>query len=162
MSKIMYKGISYANAGVSSDATSIPTADMTAAFDSTAHMNSEDMTSQEVEDFVDGLTPSALEVETASYNGITAYRYGKVVTLVIVAGTITASSAGWTTIDTIGERFRPPTGIFSVGYDNSDTSWDNSRPLMLAITTAGNVNAYLFSGKLSVIPRATITYIVNS
>lgn len=55
MSKIMYKGISYANAGVSSDATSIPIADMTAAFDNTAHMNSTDMTSQEVEDFVDGL-----------------------------------------------------------------------------------------------------------
>ena len=52
MSKIMYKGISYANAGVSSDATSIPTVDMTAAFDSNAHMNSTDMTQQEVEDFL--------------------------------------------------------------------------------------------------------------
>lgn len=52
MSKIMYKGRSYANAGVSSDATSIPTADMAAAFDSNAHMNSTDMTSQEVEDFL--------------------------------------------------------------------------------------------------------------
>ena len=99
-------------------------------------------------------------VETESYSDITAYRNGNIVTLVIVAGTITASSAGWKTINTIGERFRPPIGIFSVGYNNNDTSWNNSRPLMLAITTAGNVNAYLFSDKLSIVPRATITYIV--
>lgn len=103
-----------------------------------------------------------LVVETASYSGITAYRSGNVVTLVIVAETITASSAGWKTIGSIGERFRPPIGIYSAGYNNSDTSWNNSRPLMLAITTAGNVNAYLFSDKLSVIPRATITYVVDS
>ena len=55
MSKIMYKGRSYANAGVSSDATSIPTADMAAAFDSNAHINSEDMTATEVSNFVDDL-----------------------------------------------------------------------------------------------------------
>ena len=35
--------------------TSTPTADTTAMFDSTAHMNSTDMTAQEVTDFVDGL-----------------------------------------------------------------------------------------------------------
>lgn len=35
--------------------TSVPTADTLAKFDSDAHMNSEDMTSQEVDDFVDGL-----------------------------------------------------------------------------------------------------------
>ena len=38
--------------------TSVPTADTVAEFDSTAHMNSTDMTSQEVDDFVDGLDGS--------------------------------------------------------------------------------------------------------
>ena len=38
--------------------TSVPTADTLAKFDSDAHMNSEDMTSQEVDDFVDGLNVS--------------------------------------------------------------------------------------------------------
>lgn len=38
--------------------TSIPTASTIAEFDSDAHMNSDDMTSQEVDDFVDGLNVS--------------------------------------------------------------------------------------------------------
>lgn len=38
--------------------TDVPTADTIAEFDSDAHMNSEDMTSQEVDDFVDGLNVS--------------------------------------------------------------------------------------------------------
>lgn len=38
--------------------TSVPTADTLAKFDSDAHMNSTDMTSQEVDDFVDGLNVS--------------------------------------------------------------------------------------------------------
>lgn len=36
--------------------TSVPTADTIAEFDSDAHMNSEDMTSQEIQDFVDSLS----------------------------------------------------------------------------------------------------------
>ena len=43
------------NIGGSGDATPTPTANATAAFDSSAHMNSEDMTSSEVEDFVEDL-----------------------------------------------------------------------------------------------------------
>lgn len=39
--------------------TSVPTADTIAEWDSDAHMNSEDMTSQEVDDFVDGLNVSS-------------------------------------------------------------------------------------------------------
>ena len=41
--------------GGGGDGTSTPTANATAAFDSAAHMNSTDMTTQEVEDFIDGL-----------------------------------------------------------------------------------------------------------
>lgn len=47
------------NIGGSGDATPTPTANATAAFDSSAHMNSEDMTSSEVEDFVDELNVGA-------------------------------------------------------------------------------------------------------
>lgn len=43
---------------VSVNSTDVPTADTIAEFDSTAHMNSTDMTSQEVSDFVDGLDAS--------------------------------------------------------------------------------------------------------
>lgn len=41
--------------GGSASGTSIPTPDEVAEFDSNSHMNSEDMTSQDVDDFVDGL-----------------------------------------------------------------------------------------------------------
>lgn len=40
--------------------TSVPTADTTAQWDSDVHMNSEDMTSQEVDDFVDSLNVSVI------------------------------------------------------------------------------------------------------
>lgn len=43
------------NIGGSSDATPTPTANATAAFDSSAHMNSEDMSSSDVSNFIDGL-----------------------------------------------------------------------------------------------------------
>lgn len=52
MSKIMYMDQNYTNGDT---ATSIPIVNMNAKFDSTAHMNSMDMTSQEIEDFVDSL-----------------------------------------------------------------------------------------------------------
>lgn len=42
--------------------TSIPTASETAKFDSSAHMNSTDMTSQEVDDFVSSLDVTGLNV----------------------------------------------------------------------------------------------------
>lgn len=99
--------------------------------------------------------------ERASYSGITAYRSGNVVTLVVSAS-VTASEAGWATIDTVGERFRPPTQMYAVGYNNNDTSWSNSRPVMMSVSTAGRVSAYMFSDKLTLAPKATITYVVDS
>lgn len=53
MSKIMYMDEEYC--GIS-PSTSTPTAGIDAQFDSDAHMNSTDMTSQEVSDFVDGIS----------------------------------------------------------------------------------------------------------
>ena len=47
------------NMSIVASGTSIPTADTVAEFDNDAHMNSTDMTSQEVEDFVDGLNVTA-------------------------------------------------------------------------------------------------------
>lgn len=62
--------------GGSVDSTSVPTADKVAEFDSTAHMNSTDMTAQEVDDFVDDLTPQGQsktfeEVSVTLVNGFT-------------------------------------------------------------------------------------------
>lgn len=141
--------------------TSTPTASTISEFDSSAHMNSADMTSQEISDFVDSLNPSALAYEYAIYGDVIAYRSGNVVTLSI-SGTITGSATGWTTITTVGERFRPPGPRYTTCYNNNDTSYSNSRPVMAVVNQAGNVNVYLFSDKLTVAPRGSITYIVTS
>ena len=45
----------------SASGTSVPTADTIAEFDSTAHMNSTDMTATEVSDFVDSLAPHGVD-----------------------------------------------------------------------------------------------------
>ena len=165
MGKIMYKGQSYAGgintgggSGGGGDSTAIPTANTTAKFDSVAHMNSEDMTTQEVSNFVDSLEPSAISIETQTYTNMRAIRSGNVITIKI-AGTVSADNAGWYTIDTLDEQFRPSDTVFGVGYNNNDTSWSNSRPVMLAVSPNGNVNVYMFSDKLSLAPRAAITYV---
>lgn len=165
MGKIMYKGQSYAGgintgggSGGGGDSTAIPTANTAAKFDSVAHMNSEDMTSQEVSNFVNSLEPSAISIETQTYTNMRAIRSGNVITIKI-AGTVSADSAGWYTIDTLDEQFRPSDTVFGVGYNNNDTSWSNSRPVMLAVSPNGNVNVYMFSDKLSLAPRAAITYV---
>ncbi len=58
--------------------TSIPTADTIAEWDSDVHMNSEDMTSQEVEDFVDGLNVTVITavdyIVEQGTSGIWTYR----------------------------------------------------------------------------------------
>jgi hypothetical protein len=56
MGKIMYRGESYSSGGGGgASGTPIPTADAVAEFDLAAHMNSTDMTEQEVNDFVDSI-----------------------------------------------------------------------------------------------------------
>jgi hypothetical protein len=66
------------NIGGSGDATPTPTANATAAFDSSAHINSEDMTSSEVEDFVDELDVSGINavdyIVEQGTSGIWTYR----------------------------------------------------------------------------------------
>lgn len=56
--------------GGGNNGTSIPTIDEAAEFDANAKMNSTDMTSQEVDDFVDGLNVSGggLNIITRSYS----------------------------------------------------------------------------------------------
>ena len=58
--------------------TSVPTANTIAEWDNDVHMNSEDMTSQEVEDFVDGLNVTALTavdyIVEQGTSGIWTYR----------------------------------------------------------------------------------------
>lgn len=55
MAYIYKNGKVYAGGGGGASGTPIPTADTVAEFDEDAHINSEDMSSQDVEDFVDGL-----------------------------------------------------------------------------------------------------------
>ena len=57
MSKIMYMGEEYCGVGIGggSGGTETPTANTTAAFDSSANMNSTDMTSAEINTYIDSL-----------------------------------------------------------------------------------------------------------
>ena len=76
--------------GGSASGTSVPTADTVAEFDSTAHMNSTDMTSQEVSDFVDSLDVSGISLSDL----LTVVH-----TQVSVSGTLTAHTGGGVTVN---------------------------------------------------------------
>ena len=83
--------------------TSVPTPDTLAKFDSDAHMNSEDMTSQEVDDFVDGLNVSGGDLgdyvveQGTSGNG--AYRKWNSGTLEQWGTVTTSASSGNVSVD---------------------------------------------------------------
>lgn len=112
--------------------TSTPTADTIAEWDSDAHMNSEDMTSQEVDDFVDGLNVSGggdtVSVQITSFSAgwgtynsdtiPTIKKWGKVVTLTgsLKNTSVVTLDTSLTTVFTIPQEFRPTTTdrIFSV------------------------------------------------
>ena len=58
-----------------STGTSIPTADKTAKFDTAAHMNSSDMSAQDISDFVDSLNASASDVQKVTFTTSTGSNY---------------------------------------------------------------------------------------
>lgn len=144
MSKIMYKGRSYANAGVSSDATSIPTADMTAAFDSNAHMNSEDMTAAEVSNFVDGLDGQGANladyVVEQGISGIWTYRkWNSGIAECWGKRTSTADSSGNTTVSqSLPSFFINETPIVSV----FGTQPSNTGSYMAGMSVGGSSGSY--------------------
>ena len=87
MAKIYYKGRDYSRAiggsgggGGSVDSTDIPTAGKVSEFDSNAHINSEDMSAEDISDFVDGIDGQGANL--ADY--------------VIEQGTETVSGSEWT------------------------------------------------------------------
>lgn len=102
-----------------------------------------------------------LVVESGSVTGITALRSGNVVTLSINKS-VSASSAGWVSLGVIGERFRPPAYRYASCYNNDDTSYNAMRPIQTRVGSNGSVDVYLYSDKLSVTARGTITYVVGS
>ena len=104
--------------------TSTPTADEVSEFDSSAHMNSTDMTTgadSELEDFIDGLnvkgggkeTVTATKVGSYYSSGtITAYKIGATVT-VKLDGLVLSALSSRTTVAELPAGFRPPTQVFS-------------------------------------------------
>ena len=105
--------------GGGGDGTSTPTANATAAFDSAAHMNSTDMTTQEVEDFIDGLDGQGANladyVVEQGINGIWTYRkwnsgiaecWGR---MSVASRTYSASGGYYNVVSA------PPTGLFLSG-----------------------------------------------
>lgn len=104
-------------------------------------------------------TLNNLTVESDSITGITALRSGNVVTLSINKS-VSASSYGWTPLGVIGARFRPPAYRYASCYNNDDNSYNAMRPIQTRVGPNGSVDVYLYTDKLSVTARGTITYIV--
>ena len=108
--------------------TSVPTADTIAEWDSDAHMNSEDMTSQEVDDFVDGLNVSGGQVTTVQFTPLYGSNYanygncyyqvlGKIVHVHLGISGLTANTGR--IIYNLPLEARPPTNIFVHGSSGS-------------------------------------------
>lgn len=125
---------------VASGGTPIPTADEVAEFDSDAHMNSTDMTTAQVDDFVDGLNVSGGGVvktnvtptSGTNYSGYGNCYYevlGKLVHFHIGIGGLTANTT--TKIYTMPSGLRPQTKIFAKGSGGTSLNyssielWDN-------------------------------------
>ena len=118
--------------------TSTPTADTTAKFDSNAYMNSTDMTSTQVDDFVDALNVSGGNKETVdatkvgnyySSGTIKAYKCGGCVTVKLSSLVLSTLSAR-TTIASLPTGFRPPVEVYSIIHGTSRG---------ILVTSAGNI-----------------------
>ena len=128
--------------------TSIPTADTNAQFDSDAHMNSTDMTSQEVEDFIDGLNiTGGITDDDGTWKSVNNYlkyskRFGCVYIQGVSSGNVTLTAASWNNIGTLPEGYRPTSEIIFTAFDRN-----HIQPLMCSVTTAGVVRLYCDSGQ---------------
>lgn len=146
MTKIMYQDIEYAGGTV--DSTPIPTSYRVSEFDSDAHMNSTDMTSQEVEDFIDGLNiTGGITDDNGTWKSVNNYlkyskRFGCVYIQGVSSGTITLSAASWNNIGTLPEGYRPTSEIIFTAFDRN-----HLQPLWCSVTTAGVVRLYCDSGQ---------------
>lgn len=111
--------------------TDVPTADMISEFDSDAHMNSTDMTTQDVSDFVDGLNVSGGGVvktnvtptSGTNYSGYGNCYYevlGKLVHFHVGISGLTANTS--TTIYTMPSGLRPSTTMSYKGNGGNTDS----------------------------------------
>lgn len=95
--------------------TSVPTANSTAKFDAAAHMNSTDMTSSEVTNFVDGLDEQGISSELGVITFVIGTDLGTVLkrtgNLVTLSFAWTGSITGSTAVANIPTNFRPSTLI---------------------------------------------------
>ena len=115
-------------------ATATPTANTVSKFDSSAHMNSTDMSSQEVEDFVDGLNVSRIN------ELITVESFSNSVTLSnsdYAVGSIDVSKTGYTPLGVVQVKSAANTVIFVVTtyYLNGNTLNYTLRRINGATTT---------------------------
>lgn len=166
MAKIYYKGRDYSRAiggsgggGGSVDSTDVPTAGKVSEFDDSAHINSEDMSSQDVSDFVDGLEAQGANladfvvdegVETVSgiawkyrkWNNGTSECWGR---LQVGANTSQGSVGGfyWNLFGPYGLPtnlfVEVPQGFFNLHYWDTGVFWGNVRTI-----TATTVQAVAF------------------
>lgn len=108
-------GLNNSNGGGGGSGTPIPTPDATAAFDSSAHMNSSDMTAQEVSDFVDGLDAHGSHSVTVLATGATLYRIGDLRMLTLedwTPSTLTIPTGDRPSAKAIGTGHRANGGVY--------------------------------------------------
>lgn len=121
--------------------TPIPTADEVAEFDSTAHMNSTDMTTgadSELEDFIDGLNVNGNNKESATATKVGSYYSSGTITAYKCCGCVTVKLDGLalstlsarTTVATLPAGFRPSVEVYSIIHGTTRG---------ILVTSSGNV-----------------------
>ena len=139
--------------------TSTPTADTIAEFDNDAHINSTDMTQQDVDDFVDGLdisgggtpttftlTPNATYVDSGT---IRVVQLGKIVQISLINVHLKNTLSAETNIATIPTAIRPVTNAYGNTNNEADlNAYSSASGLCLGATS-------------SVSHWGTLTYITN-
>lgn len=152
------------------DSTSTPTANKIAEFDSTAHMNSTDMTSQEVDDFVDGLNVTGFDVVedisdkftfTSAWSNLvrSAYKIGKLVVFSLEGNASAVVAGTQYTMVTIASGYRPKTTTYYTGH-GTNASYFPQGIVNSIVWTSGNITVrpqtntcnYIFLSGMYVLP----------
>ena len=103
---------------------------------------------------------TTVEEISTGISGVTAYKVGKVVTLIVVISNMSTTINGWNDIGTLPASLRPPVELYFSGIDNLSASLTtNSSQLRIR---NGVLQVYAFTGQSPMSPYATITYITNS
>ena len=94
---------------------------------------------------------------TTGITGVTAFINGNVVTLKITKA-VTTSSAGWFLIGTLPNRLKPPAELRFLVFDNNVSSFATNSCIPIQVTSAGQINVYFFSDRLTYSLWGTATY----